>query len=177
MASFFPQVTGTFRLEEPPALRRLTMSPIAMGVIAGIVLRLYRAFTLSVGPNESMLYVGSAFILGQMVLLGIATLHLGSFTLRRWLYLTPIFAVAEAVTEALVSLALIAAGLERLGSTRAVFSAWPGLALSIGLWRIGVLLLYAALLAGVVQLVRYLLLRRGHRDHTLDAVAEDGDRR
>ena len=170
MASFFPQVTGAFRLEEPPFFRRLTMSPVVAGVAAGLVVRLYRVFTLTVGPSESMLYVGAAFILGQVILLGMATLHLGNFTLRRWLYLVPVFAVIEAVTEAVVSLALIAAGVERLGSAHATFTDWPGIALGITLWRIGVLVVYATLLAGVVQLVRYVLVRRGHREHTLEAV-------
>jgi hypothetical protein len=30
--------------------------------------------------------------------------------------------------------------------------------------------IFSLLLAGIVQLVRYILLRRGHRTHTLEAV-------
>jgi hypothetical protein len=170
MASFFPQVTGTFRIEEPPALRRFSMSPVAMGVATALLVRPYRALTLSVGPTDSLLYVGAAFIVGQVIVLGMATLHLGNFTLRRWLRLAPIFAITEAATEAVLSLLLIAIGMERLGSTRAVFADWSGIAFNILLWRVLVVLLYALLLAGIVQLVRYLLLKGKHREHTLDAV-------
>lgn len=173
MASFFPQVTGAFKLEEPPAFRRFTMAPVAMGLVTGLVVRLYRAFTLSVGPSESMLYVGAAWVLGQLILLGMVTLHLGNFTLRRWLSLVPVFAVAEVVAEALASLLLIAPGLERIGSTRATFTDWPGIASGIGLWRLLTIVLYATLLAGIVQLVRYLLLKKGHREHTLEAVTHE----
>jgi hypothetical protein len=174
--AFFPQVTGAFRIEERPGLRRFTMSAVAMGVLTGLVVRLYRAFTLSVGPSESLLYVSAAFVLGQMFLLGMVTLHLGNFTLRRWLYLVPLFVVAEAVTEALVSLALVAAGMERVGSTGATLADWPRLALGIALWRAVAIVIYAAVLAGVVQLVRYLLVRRRHREHTLEAVHGEGAR-
>lgn len=170
MPAFFPQVTGTFRLEDPHPLRRFSMSAVGMGVATGLVVRLYRALTLSVGPNESLLYVGMAFILGQMFVLGMATLLLGNFTLRRWLHRAPVFAITAAATEALVSLGLIAGGLEPFGSTRAAFGDWTSLAVNILLWRVLAVLVYAAILAGMVQLVRYLLLKRTHREHTLDAV-------
>lgn len=170
MATFFPHVTGTFKLEQPPALRRFLMSPVAMGLFTGLIVRLYRALTLSMGSTSSMIYVGIAFVLGQMLILGLATLHLGNFTLRRWLYLAPVFAISEVIAEALVSLGLVAAGLERLGSRQAVFADWPGIAISTLAWRLVAIILYATLLAGVVQLVRYLLLKRGNREHTLDRV-------
>lgn len=173
MATFFPHVTGSFKLEEPPALRRFTMSPVAMGLLTGLIVRLYRALTLSMGSTSSMIYVGLAFVLGQMLILGLATVHLGNFTLRRWLYLVPVFAIAEVVAEVLVSLALVAAGLERLGSRQAVFADWPGMTTSTLLWRLAAIVLYATLLAGVVQLVRYLLLKRGNREHTLDRVTAE----
>ena len=172
MATFFPHVTGTFKLEEPPALRRFTMSPVAMGLSTGLIVRLYRMVTLSGGPT-SMIYVGMAFVFGQMLILGLATVHLGNFTLRRWAYLAPVFAIAEVTAEVLVSLGLIAVGFERLGSRQAVFADWPGIALSTLLWRVLVIVLYAALLAGVVQLVRYLLLKRGNREHTLERVTAE----
>lgn len=172
MATFFPHVTGTFKLEEPPALRRFTMSPVAMGLLTGLVARLYRVVTLSGGPT-SMIYVGMAFVLGQMLILGLATVHLGNFTLRRWLYLTPVFAIAEVGAEVLVSLGLIAAGFERFGSRQAVFADWPDMTLNTLIWRLVVIVLYATLLAGVVQLVRYLLLKRGHREHTLERVTAE----
>lgn len=168
MASFFPQVTGSFALDEPP--KRFWLSSVAVGVVTGLVVRLYRALTLTVGPNESMLYVGAAFVVGQLIVLGMATLHLGSFTLKRWISRAPLFALTEAATELLVSLGLIGLGVERLGSVRATFGDWPALAVNTLLARVLVVLLYAGVLAGVVQLVRRWMLKREHRDHTLQAV-------
>ncbi|MCC6317038.1 MAG: hypothetical protein IT361_05030 [Gemmatimonadaceae bacterium] len=173
MAAFFPQVTGTFRLDEPPGLRRFTMSAVGMGALTGLVVRLYRLVTLSVGPSESMIYVGAAFVLGQLLILAMATVHLGNFTLRRWLYLVPLFTVAEAAAEVIVSLGLTALGFERMGSRAAVLADWPTMALLTFLWRGVVLVAYAIILAGVVQLVRYLLLRHEKRGHTLDAVTAE----
>lgn len=164
MASFFPQVTGAFSINEPP-VRRFWLSSLAVGVVTGVVVRLYRALTLSVGPNESMLYVGTAFVLGQMIVLGMATMHLGSFTVRRWLTKAPAFAFAEAGTELLVSLLLITIGFERLGSTQATFANWPTLALNTLLARVLAVLLYAAVLAGVVRLVRRWMLKRERAGH------------
>ena len=175
MAPFFPPITGTFKLEEPPALRRFTLGPVAMGVVAGVVVRLYRALTLSVGPTDSMLYFGAAFVLGQMLLLGMVTLHVGNYTLKRWLILVPVFTLAEVAAEVLTSLGLIALGIERMGSVPAVMNAWPAIALNTLLWRTATIVVYAGVLAGVVQLVRYLLLKRGHREHTLNALTHDDE--
>lgn len=149
------------------------MSPLKMGIAAGVLVRLYRALTLSVGPNDSLLYIGAAFVLGQMIVLGMVTLHLGNFTVRRWLYLTPAFAAAEIVAESVAAAALIAATVERLGSIRAVWSDWPGMVAGIGLWRLLAIVIYATVLAGVVQLVRYINVRREHREHTLEAVTQE----
>ncbi len=169
MAALFPQVTGAFPLGEKPPHRFWT-SPVAMGLATGIGVRLYRALTLTVGPSESMIYVGLAFVVGQLVILGMATLHLGNFTLKRWVWLAPAFAFTEALAESIASLALIAVGVERVGSVQAQYSDWSGLAVNTLLWRMAVTLVYALVLAGVVQLVRRLMLKRDHREHTLEAV-------
>jgi hypothetical protein len=169
MASFFPQVTGSFAIDDPP-IRRFWLSSVAVGVLTGVVVRLYRALTLTVGPDESMLYVGAAFVVGQMIVLGMATMHLGAFTLKRWISRAPLFAFSEAATELLVSFGLIGLGVERLGSVRATFANWPTIAMNTLLSRVVVVLLYAAILAGVVQLVRRWMLRREHREHTLEAL-------
>jgi hypothetical protein len=41
------------------------------------------------------------------------------------------------------------------------------------LWRALPIILFTLLLAGVVQVVRYLLLRFEHREHTFDAIHEE----
>jgi hypothetical protein len=169
MAALFPQVTGAFPLGERPA-HRFWLSPLLVGATTGVLVRLYRAVTLTIGPNESLLYVGTAFVVGQLLLLGMATLHLGNVTVRRWVWLAPAFAFCEAIAEALTSLVLIAGGWERVGSMPARWSDWSELALNTLVWRVAVILVFALLLAGVVQLVRRLNVKRLDREHTLDAV-------
>ena len=171
MRGFFPINTGTWKLEEPPAFRRLSMSLIEMAAITGVVLRLYRLLVYAHGPTQNILFVAAAAGLGLIVLFGMATLHLGNYPVHHWLWRAPLFAVVEAVAESLVSLGLIALGREPLGATQAQFADWLGIARGILLWRLLLISAFTLLLAGVVQLVRYLLLRREHREHTLEHVA------
>lgn len=170
MAAFFPQVTGAFRIEETPAFRRFTMSIVEMALVTGILLRLGRALALTAGPNDNILFIAGAVAAGLIWLCGMATLHLGNFTLTRWMWRAPAFVLLEACAEALTSLALIALHREPVGSARAAFADWPGLTAGTFLWRLIAVLSYAAILAGVVQLVRYVLVKRDDRGHTLDAV-------
>jgi hypothetical protein len=172
MASLFPQVTGVFQADDAP-IGRFWLSSLAVGATTGVIVRLYRALTLSVGPNESLLYVGAAFVVGQLIVLGMATLHLGNFTLRRWVSRAPAFAITEAVTEVVVSLGLLLIGMERVGSARAALPQWPALAINTFVWRLPVVLLYALVLAGIVRFVRRLLIKREHRERTLEAVHQE----
>jgi hypothetical protein len=170
MSALFPRHTGTFKLDEPPALRRFTMSILEMAVVTGVLLRIYRALTLSLGQTQSLLIAGAMFTVGLAFLFGMTTLHLGNYTIRHWLWRAPAFAMIEAAAESLTSLALVALGREPMGSARATFDEWPAMALSTFFWRVSMILAFSLVLAGVVQLVRYALLRRGHRTHTLEAV-------
>lgn len=170
MPPLFPQVTGTFKLEEPPALRRFSMSIVGMAVTVGVVLRLYWALVLTEGPNDSLMFAGGMFALRLIVLFGAVALHLGNFTLRHWVWRAPAFAALEAVAEALTALLLIKLNREPMGSARASFADWPSLAAGTLFWRVTAVVLFALILAGVVQLVRYALIKRAHRDHTVSAV-------
>lgn len=170
MPPFFPQVTGTFRLEEPAALRRFSMSLVEMALVTGIVLRLGWALAFTQGPSDSLLFAGAVFALRFIALFGMAALHLGNFTLRHWIWRAPAFAAVEAAAEALTSLGLIALHREPLGSARATFGDWPAMASGTLFWRVAAVIAFSLLLAGVVQLVRYSLLKRAHRDHTVAAV-------
>lgn len=170
MPPFFPQVTGTFRLEEPPALRRFSMSLVEMALVTGVVLRLGWALAFTQGPSDSLLFAGGVFALRFITLFGMAALHLGNFTLRHWVWRAPGFAAVEAAAESLTSLGLIALHREPLGSARATFADWPSMASGTLFWRLAAVVLFSLLLAGVVQLVRYRLLKRVHRDHTVAAV-------
>jgi hypothetical protein len=170
MAPFFPQVTGAFRIEETPAFRRFTMSIVEMALVTGVVLRMGRALALTAGPNDNLVFIAAAVAAGLAWLCGMATLHLGNYTLTRWIWRAPTFVLIEAIAESLTSLALIALHREPLGSARATFADWPAITFSTFLWRLIAVLAYAAVLAGVVQLVRYALVKHDHREHTLDAV-------
>lgn len=170
MPPYFPQVTATFRLEEPGALRRFSMSVAGMAVVTGVVLRLFWAFVFTMGPNDSLAFAGGMFALRFIALFGMAALHLGNFTLRHWVWRAPAFAAIEAAAESVAALGLIAIHREPLGSARATFADWPEMASATLFWRVVAVVAFALLLAGVVQLVRYSLLKRAHRGHTLAAV-------
>ena len=183
MARYFPRDNVAWHLEESRVLRKLTLSLPAMAVIAGLLVRLIR-----VGVSEvtiSWWGVFGAIALGLIVLLTTATAHLGNYPVKQWLWRAPLFGLAEGAAEAGVSALLTVIGVERLGSTRAHLSDWPsmatdtivgtpGLAFLDG--RVVMVSLFALVLAGVVQVVRYLLLRSENRDHTAVAIHEEHER-
>jgi hypothetical protein len=173
MAPFFPQVTGTFQRHEYPALRRLTMSLGVSAAVTGVVLRLFRAITLTSTPNERLLFLAVSFGVGLLILFAAVTLHLGNFTVKHWLWRAPAFAAIEATAESLTALGLIALNAEPIGSARATVADWPGIAIGAFLWRTVAVVLYAAVLAGVVQVVRYALTKKEHRTHTLEAIQHE----
>jgi hypothetical protein len=156
MPKFFPVHTVGVRIEEARPFRRVTFSVVEMAVITGVVLRVYRALALSVA-GSSVLLLGLSFAIGFVVLFGMATLHLGNFTVRRWAWRAPLFAAIEAAAESLTSLGLIALQREPLGSARATMADWPGIVLSVFSWRVLSIVVFALLLAGVVQLARMTL--------------------
>ncbi|MEP7383258.1 MAG: hypothetical protein ABI910_16320 [Gemmatimonadota bacterium] len=170
MPPLFPQVTGTFKLAKPPALRRFSMSIVGMAVTVGIVLRLFWALVITEGPNDSLVFAGTMFAVRLIVLFGAVAVHLGNFTLRHWVWRAPTFAALEAVAEAATALVLITVQREPMGSARATLADWPSIASGTLFWRVTTVVAFTILLAGVVQLVRYLLLKRAHRDHTVTAV-------
>jgi|RhiMethySRZTD1v2_1073278.scaffolds.fasta_scaffold28873_5 hypothetical protein len=156
MSGFFPVKTASFRLDETRAFRRLSFSVVEMAVVTAVVLRVYRALALSVaGSNVFLLSLG--FALGFVVLFGMVTLHLGNFTVRRWVWRAPLFGLIEAAAESLTSLALIAIHREPLGSARATYADWPGIVGSIFSWRVSAIIVFALVLAAVVQMTRVTL--------------------
>ena len=171
--SYFPRHTAEWKIEEPAAFRRFSMSIVEMALITGVLLRLYRAVALTNGPTGSWLYLGGTFIVGSVFFFGMATLHLGNFPLKQWLWRAPVFAAIEGVAESLTSLGLIAIDREPMGSERAHFHEWVGIAADILFWRLVGIAIFALVLAGVVQFVRYLLLKRENRVHTAVAVHEE----
>ncbi len=173
MAEFFPRKTIAWEVvEDPTALRRMSSSLVEMALITGVALRLYRAYVYSHGSPESGLWVGSTIVLGAILLLVMLTAHLANFTVRHWWWRAPTFAVLEVATEMIMSLALTAVGLEKLGSGTAELNDWISAAMMTLAWRVLIILPFTILLAVVVTVVRRLLLSREHRLSTAQRVSE-----
>lgn len=172
MIDFFPRQTIEWRVRELSSLRRLAVSLVGMAVITGVVVHLYRWLVLSYRPASLWLFflLAAVFV---VLLLGMATAHLGNHTVRQWIWRAPLFGIVESVTEAVVSALLIAAGVERIGSQLAQWSDWPSLALHMAVRRTLTIVIFALLLAVVVQWVRFILLKREHRESTAIAVAKE----
>ena len=153
MSTFFPRHSVEFRLEEPPAFRRLSMSLFEMALLAGVSLRVLRALTFT-HARASWLFYGAAFVFGLLILLGMTTAYLANWTLRSWIWRAPLFALIETVGAMGTSLALIALHREPEGAVRAEFHDWPSMALRALLQSELSICLWAALLAGVIVFVR-----------------------
>jgi hypothetical protein len=153
MSSFFPRHSVEWRLEEPQAFRRLSLSLFEMALLAGIVLRMLRALTFMHG-RASWLFYGAAFAVGLLILLGMTTAYLANWTLRSWLWRAPLFALVEVAGEMTTSLLLIAVGREPNGAVRAEYQDWPSMALRALLQSELSICLWAALLAGVIVFAR-----------------------
>jgi hypothetical protein len=173
MSSFFPRAAVDWRLEEPAALRRLSLSLPVMAVATGVLLRLYRVALLSLDGDPGWVTIAAAVAVGVAFLVGMATLHLGNYPVHRWLWRAPLFGLVAALAEVATSLLLTLVGREPLGSGRAAIADWSAMAVRVVLTRVVIVTLFALVLAGVVQLVRRWLVHRDHRDHTLQAVHEE----
>ena len=153
MSHFFPRQSVEWRLEEPQAFRRLSLSLVEMALLTGIVLRVLRALTFT-HAHASWLFYGAALVVGLVILLGMATAYLANFTLRSWLWRAPLFAFIETIGEMGTSLVLIALHREPEGTVRAEFHDWPSMALRALLQSQLSICVWAAILAGVIVFVR-----------------------
>ncbi|MDQ3698556.1 MAG: hypothetical protein M3373_11120 [Gemmatimonadota bacterium] len=173
MTPFFPRDTVEWRSHEPAAIRRLTLSLVAMALLAGVLFRLYRLAVLMYAPPENLWVFLAAMGGGMLIVLGLATLHLGNFPVRHWLWRAPLFGASEAAAAVLTGAVLVAIGADRMGTGQMSWGDWRGTALATLALHTGVVCMFALILAGVVQAVRRILLRREHREHTLDAIHEE----
>jgi hypothetical protein len=153
MGTYFPRTTNEIRSEEPSAFRALTLSVVEMGLVTGVVLRIFRSLVLTHGSN-SWLYLGGMFAIGVVFLCAMATMHLANYPLRRWLWRAPTLGVLVAAGEMATSLLLIVAGREPTGTVRAELADWPGMAMSALLFRLTAVCGWAFLLAGAVTVAR-----------------------
>ncbi len=166
MRHVFPRGAVEWALEEPPALRRLTLSLLAMSVVTGVAIRSLRTAALATSYGENWLLFAVTFALGGIVLFGMTTLFLGNYPIRTWPWRAPAFAAIEVAAEMAMSALFLALGIELFGSMPATWADWPVLLRSAMLTRIPAICLYALVLAGVVQTVRTLLHRREMRENT-----------
>ena len=169
MAEYFPRHSITWKVEEPPVLRRLTLSLVEMALVTGVVLRLYRSLVLSQAA-DSWLYAGATAAFGALILFGMLAMHLANFPIRQWLWRAPAFSILEVAAEMLTSLALIALHREPIGTARASMDDWLPMATDALITRLVAIALFSLVLAGVVQAVRYALLRHERRDSTADRI-------
>ncbi len=154
------RATAEYSVHRHALARRVSLSLVLMAVLAGAGLRIYRTIVLQYGWSDSWLWIAGTFIAGSAFLLIMATLHLGNFPVKSWLWRAPAFAVVEALTEISVSLALTIAGLEKIGSLTATFEDWQITSTRILFFRIVGIPLFALVLALVSTLVRLVLLPR-----------------
>lgn len=159
MSAFFPRQTVQWKLEEPPAFRRLSLSVWEMAIVAGITLRLVRAIWLRQGDLGTV-STFAYFAVVATIYLGLLTAHVGNFTIRQWPWRVALFVAIEVAAEALVSLLLISLGREPYGSALARYEDWWPLVVSGFWWRIVAAALFALVLAGIVTAVRTALYRQ-----------------
>lgn len=154
MVRFAPPTIGAWDAYEASALRKFSRSLVAMAVVTGIIWRLLRALFLQTGPTGSPLYFGSVIALGVLVFFGMATLHVGNYPLKRWLWRVPAFALVEGASEVATSAALVALGSEIYGSATAEWSDLASIAATVLSTHLVVLSMYGSVLALVVQGIR-----------------------
>lgn len=147
----------------PGSFRKMAFSTAEMAIITGLLIRVFRAFLLTHAGNDQPILLGAGFLIGAVFLFAMVTLHLGNFPLRHWVWRAPLFALLVAATEMAVSAGLIAIGREPLGTARATFADWPGMALDVALLRLVATSAYALALAVIVQWTRMHSLKKAHR--------------
>ena len=153
MPSFFPQTTIEWRVEEPAAFRRLSLSLPEMALITGIVLRLLRALSFTYW-QASWIFYAVILVAGTLLLLGMTTAHLANFPARSWGWRAPLFALVEVIGEMSTSLLLIALRREPEGTARADFHDWPSMSVRALLQSELLICVWALLLAAVIVFVR-----------------------
>ena len=172
MNAYFPRHTTEWQLEEPAALRKLTLSLVEMALIAGVAIRLIRSIALTYGGWFAL----GAFALCVIILFGLLAAHLANYTIRTWLWRAPVFALIEAAAEITTSALLIAVGREPLGSQeRADFGDLSESAIQLIVGRLGIVCIFAAILAGVVYVVRLYLIKRERTASAAEAVRAELD--
>jgi hypothetical protein len=151
MSRFFPRDAVQWGEETLHPLRAFAIRTVEPAGITGLVLRLWRAVIL--GSGSWMVLVGG-ITAGVVFLCGMLTWHLGNYPVKRWPLRVLAFFVIEVAVEMGMSSVLIVFGRERWGSQVATWGDWWPMAGQTAWQRGIVMVLFALVLAGVVQLVR-----------------------
>ncbi|HEX6816001.1 MAG TPA: hypothetical protein VF102_10035 [Gemmatimonadaceae bacterium] len=164
MPEFFPRRTIEFRAVELKLPRRVSLSLIGMAAVTAVLVRLLRLLALSNG-SLTLWEILPIFAGMYVVLLGMTAAYLGNHPVHQWMWRAPLFAVLECMGEAIVSALLIATHVERIGQARAEWANWLSMAL-LTLARHGIaIVVFALVLAFVVQLVRSTLIEKERGEH------------
>lgn len=158
MPAYFPRHTIEMRLEEARSFRRLSFNLVEMALLTGIVGRFYRSVVLTHGSGSSWVVVVGTLVLGFAFIFSMTAAHLANYPLRKWVWRAPLFALVMVVGEMATSLLLIGVGREPLGTARAGFNDWVGMALSTLWTREVVVCVWALVLAVIVTLARRTML-------------------
>lgn len=159
--------------DEASLPQRFAHSLAGMAVITAVLVQAFHGVVVKLGAARSTpLFIFG--IIGQLaLLLGFATLHLGSHPVHQWKWRAPIFAMVESVTAMVMVGLLIAFRAESIGTQRAHWHDWLTLAQSVFFWHMFILLAFALVLGLTVQWVRFAMLRHEHRDSTAMMIHAD----
>jgi hypothetical protein len=158
MSRFFPRDVVHWGEEKLHPLRAFAIRTIEPAGITGLVLRVWRTIVLGSG---SWIFFVSGLTMGVLFLCGMLTWHLGNYPVKRWPLRALAFFVIEFAVEMGMSSLLIVFGRERYGSQAATWGDWWPMA-GQALWQRGLtIVLFALILAFVVQLVRRAVDQRG----------------
>ncbi len=152
MPTYFPRQTIEFKLEEPKAFRKFSLSLIEMALVTGVLVRIYRVLILTHGTDNWRYIIGVSAV-GLLFLLGMLTAHLANYPLHQYLWRAPAFALLEVAAEMGTSALLIWLGREANGRARAHWDDWFAMTSHALLYRGLVIVAWGLILAGVISLV------------------------
>jgi hypothetical protein len=173
MTPFFPE--NTFAGPRVDSLlQRIPRSLIPMAIITGIAVHSYIWLVLARGSaNFGLIALLLAFAGRFVLLLVLVTVYLGNHPVRQWLWRAPLFALAEWAVEAAMVAVLIQVRVERIGTEHARRADWTSIVTDTLIYHGIAIIVFSAILAVVVQTVRYALLKHEHRDTTAIKIHEE----
>ena len=158
VADLFPKHTALMRThEESTALRRFSRSIAEMGLITGVLLRIFRSVVLT--HATSGLWFVAMLTIAALFLVGMATAHIANYPLYRWVWRVPAFVALEVFGEMATSLFLIWLGREPYGAVRAHMIDWPSLMIRSFLIRGAIIVAWSLILSAIVVIVRTRLVK------------------